>query len=88
MASQIRKVSTLVPANIAAGHGRATLKECLNRLSVARGSLLELETYLLLANRVGLLPENELDRLLELAEEAKHALTSLRRAIKKRMNPT
>ncbi len=46
MTSQIRRAAASIPANIAEGHGREHTKEFLNHLSVARGSLMELETHL------------------------------------------
>jgi len=54
MTSQIRRAAASIPANIAEGQGREHTKEFPYHLSVARGSLKELETHLLLCQQVGL----------------------------------
>ena len=48
MTSQIRRSAASIPANIAEGQGREHKKEFLSYVSIARGSLKELETHLLL----------------------------------------
>ena len=53
MTSQLRRAVVSVPANIAEGHERQYRKEYVQFLSVAKGSLGEVETYLLLAKDFG-----------------------------------
>lgn len=53
LASQMRRAAVAIPANIAEGYNRQHRKEYLQFLSVASGSLAELETYLLLSHDLG-----------------------------------
>jgi four helix bundle protein len=84
MTSQIRRASVSIPANIAEGQGRQHTTEFLNFLSIARGSLKELETHLILSQRVGLLPKDKLDPLLNLTDEISRMLTGLRKSLEQR----
>ena len=55
LSSQLQRAAVSIPANIAEGKGRYHLKEYLHHLSMAHGSLLELETLLEIARRLGYL---------------------------------
>ena len=85
LTSQIRRAAASVPANIAEGQGRQHTKEFLNHLSIARGSLMEVETHLLLSQRVGLLKQTTLDPLLTMSDEISRLLSGLRRALEKKV---
>jgi len=86
LTSQIRRAAVSIPANIAEGQGRHHTKEFLHHLSIARGSLLELETHLLLSQRVGILDQSSLDPLLQLAERINRMLSCLRNSLEDRMS--
>jgi four helix bundle protein len=61
LTSQIRRSSVSVASNIAEGAGRGSDKVFNNFLSIAVGSLFELETQLIISNEVGFLQEDDLE---------------------------
>jgi four helix bundle protein len=60
LTSQIRRAAVSVPSNIAEGHSRASTNEYLKHLSIAQGSLAEVETQLELAARLQFVSKAEL----------------------------
>ena len=81
LTSQIRRAASSIPANIAEGHARGT-KEYLHFLLIATGSLTELETHLMISQRIGLLPEELLNELLATTENLGRMLNKLRAALR------
>ncbi len=79
--SQIRRSSASVPANIAEGHGRENRGSFIQYLRIAQGSLKELETHLLLAQRVGLLAADQAEPVLARCELLGKRLRSLIRSL-------
>src|SRR5215469_14432799 len=65
LASQLQRAAVSVPANIAEGQGRRHTKEFLNHLSMAYGSLMEVETHVQIASRLHYLDDSTLDVVLE-----------------------
>ena len=80
LSSQIRRSAGSVPANIAEGYGRDSKGAYVQQLRVAQGSLKELETHILLAERVGLIGTAAIAPLLEKAERVGKTLRALIRA--------
>lgn len=60
LTSQMRRAAVSIPANIAEGAARSTRKEFAYFLVIARGSLSELETLVLIATELGYLKNDEL----------------------------
>ena len=66
LTSQIRRAAVSVPSNIAEGAARSGAKEFAHFLAMARGSLSELETQLIIARNLGYLKtDNDIFELLE-----------------------
>jgi len=59
LTTQVRRAAVSIPANIAEGWGRGSTKEYVQFLHVARGSLLELETHLIIAHKLGYLTREQ-----------------------------
>jgi four helix bundle protein len=79
--SQVRRAAVSVPANIAEGAGRRTPGEFVHFVGIARGSLAELETLLILARRLEYIDQDVFDAvsndLLELGRMSTGLLRSL-----------
>ena len=65
LVAQMRRSAVSVPSNIAEGYGRQATGEYRHHLSFSRGSLLELETQLLLCRRLNYMQKDEVDAVLE-----------------------
>jgi four helix bundle protein len=83
MTSQIRRASVSVPANIAEGYGRNQTGMYLQFLRIGLGSVRELETLLLLSERVGLAASAALQPVLDRAIRVSKMLSALIRSIEK-----
>lgn len=81
LVSQIRRAAASVPANIAEGHGRDATGFFIQHLKFAQGSLKELETHLMLSNRVGLVALPKIEQAMRLADEIGKMLRSLIRSL-------
>ena len=81
---QMRRAAVSIASNIAEGQGRVTKGEFIQFLGHARGSLLELETQVLVAKNLQYLDEPALEILLGLTAEVGRLLNGLLSAIKKR----
>lgn len=83
--SQIRRAAVSIPANIAEGHGRDHLKDYLRHLSIANGSLKELETHLLITARLGYSKQDHIETLLRTTSEVGRMLSGLSRKLRERV---
>jgi four helix bundle protein len=78
---QVSRAAVSVPGNIAEGQGRSTSKDFAHFLAVAKGSLNEAETYLLLSIRLGYLTERRAEAALAMIVEVSKMLAALRASI-------
>src|SRR5215217_5440865 len=81
LTSQVRPAAVSIPANIAEGQGRLGTAEMKHRLSIAHGSLCELETLLIVAGDIGLISGEIRAVLLADAEEVGKLLRGFIRSL-------
>ncbi len=82
LSSQIQRAAVSITSNIAEGHARKSQKEFLRFLNIAKGSLAELETQLIIANRLGFVEDDRISVVLNKAEDESRMLSSLMRSVK------
>jgi len=84
LTSQIRRAITSIPANIAEGWGRGSTGEYVQFLTVARGSLMEVETHLIVSCNLHFLSDAALAPFSKEIEEIGKMLNALIGALKSR----
>lgn len=77
LTSQIRRAAVSIPSNIAEGQGRRTTADFLRHLSIAYGSLREVETQALIAGRLRYIAQTKLDEVMNRAGEVGRLLNGL-----------
>jgi four helix bundle protein len=86
LTNQLRRAAVSIPSNIAEGQGRLTTKDFMRYLSIARGSLQEVETQVLIASRLKYIAESASAELLEKTAETGRLMTGLLRSLSRRMS--
>ena len=81
LVSQLTRAVASIPANIAEGSARGTARDYAHFLSIAKGSLMETETFLFLANRLEYLSQQETRPALDLITEISKILTAMRKKL-------
>ena len=84
LATQMRKAATSIPCNIAEGQGRYSTGEFRQFLGHARGSLLELQTQVSIAENLGYFSPEQSNTLAERAGEIGRILNGLINSLKSR----
>ena len=77
LVSQMRRAAISVPSNVAEGYGRQATGEYRHHLSIGRGSLLELETQVLLATRLKYLEPADAESVLKEIDEISRMIATL-----------
>ena len=83
LTSQMRRAAVSVPSNIAEGKGRSTDRDFVHFLCNARGSLLELETQVLIASGLRYVTKELAESLTDETEQIGKMLNGLINAIEK-----
>ena len=81
--SQIKRSAVSIPSNIAEGAGRNSVKEFLYFLSIANGSSYELQTQLLISNKLNFLKDDLLERMLNNLDEIQKMNYNFQKTLKK-----
>jgi four helix bundle protein len=81
LTSQLRRAAVSIPSNIAEGHARFTPGEYKNALSIARGSVAEIEVQLTLAQRLSYVDAPALANAFEYCDAISRMITNLKRVL-------
>jgi four helix bundle protein len=84
--SQLRRASVSISSNIAEGCGRRSTGEFVQFLGIARGSTAEVQTQLVIANKLGFGPKEGLVLCNSLSVEVTKMLTALMRSLQEKQN--
>lgn len=82
LTSQIRRSAVSISSNLAEGSGRNTKADFNNFLGISYGSSCELDTQLIIANRVGLLTDSDFDLFNQRIIEIQKMNFALRKSLK------
>jgi four helix bundle protein len=86
MTSQIRRAAASIPANAAEGWGREGTREFIHFLRIAQGSLKELETHLILSQRINLIDQDQVKPLLDRSTEIGKMIRSLIGSLQRKLS--
>ncbi len=85
LAGQMQRAGVSVPANVAEGRACQHTKEFMRHLSIAYGSLAELETHIQIAERLNYLESDQVDRLMKQTSEVGRMINGLRKTLAKKL---
>jgi four helix bundle protein len=85
LASQLQRAAVSVPSNIAEGAGRIHTREFIHHAGIARGSLFEAETQIIVAQRLGYASESDTAPLLLAVSEVGRMLHGLIASLERKL---
>ena len=88
LANQLQRAAVSIPSNLAEGHARSSTKDYLRFISIAMGSLAELETQGELSARLLYIDQQKLTELLTAADEVGRMLQGLRKSLQSKLTPS
>ncbi len=77
LSDQMRRAAVYIPSNIAEGNARKSKKEYVNFLSIAQGSRAELQTQLIICEKLNYINGEELQVIMSLSDEVGKMLNSM-----------
>ncbi|HTK75609.1 MAG TPA: four helix bundle protein [Gemmataceae bacterium] len=85
LSNQLRRAAVSIPSNIAEGQGRRSTRDFLKFLAIAQGSRQEVETQIIIAERLGYLEAGDSQRLLEQIRELGRVISGLSKSLEARL---
>jgi four helix bundle protein len=85
LTSQLRRASVSISSNIAEGHARTHTKDLMRFLEIARGLVAELETQLIIAERLGYVTNDDGKIVRSMLGEESRMLSGLRRSLRTKL---
>ncbi len=85
LTSQLRRSAVSVPSNVAEGAARSSTREFVHFLSIARASLSEIDTQLMLARDLGFVEDKQLPQITETLDHAFGVLGGLINSLRTRI---
>jgi len=82
--AQLRRAAVSIPSNIAEGQGRNSKGEFVHFLFIALGSLKEVETQIMISNKLGYLDPNQTSRLMAISAEVGRLINGLSMTLRNR----
>jgi four helix bundle protein len=83
LVSQMRRAAVSIPSNIAEGATNRSKKEFSKFIRIAKGSLSELETQIIISFKLGFITEKSYNKIIEQSEQISRMLAGLVRSLKK-----
>lgn len=84
--SQLQRAVVSIPSNIAEGAGRVHTRVFIHHAGIARGSLFEAETQIIVAQRLGYASEDDVKPLLAKIDELGRLLHGLIASLERKLN--
>ncbi|MBK9712038.1 MAG: four helix bundle protein [Kouleothrix sp.] len=84
LVNQMRRAAVSIPSNIAEGHARSSTLEYKRFISIAMGSVAELDTQMIISADLGFLDESARDDLLQQLNDIGRMLRGLHQALSRR----
>lgn len=83
LVSQMRRAAVSVAANVAEGHGRRATNDFARFVAIARGSLMELHTHIVLTERTGYVDSTRLRPIFDMIAEVGRMLSGLEASLRR-----
>jgi four helix bundle protein len=80
----MRRAAVSIPSNIAEGQARRTTRDFVHFLSIARGSLKELETQIIISQRLGYMNATQQSELIGVTEEVSRLISGLNKSLNRK----